>query len=116
MRPDGFGDLPKRFRAYVEELEGQVSALRKARPTTARTSVEIVDYLAQPEDKTYLPDGTRIRFRLGEAEWEVGQARPTRTGGTSALELALNQSSVGSSLAVFPEASNLIVVVPRRYS
>lgn len=112
-RPDGFDDLPRRFRDYVRTLEDANKALRDSRPSTGRTSVEVVDYLAKDEDKTYLSDGTRIRFRVGDAEFEVGAARPHRTVSGSAIEISLNQSLSSSLLAVLPEAGNIVVIVPR---
>jgi len=107
-RPDGYDALPRRFKDYVQALEDQVATLKRDAPTTVKTSIRIKNYLRAGPDgnlddgSTYLADGTRLEFTINRERFDV-------YANEEGLEI------MGSNaLAVLPQVSNVVTIIPRR--
>jgi hypothetical protein len=103
-RPDGFDALPKRFKAYIQRVEGDRDRLKSQLPTTTKTKVWIASH-GPKGSEAYLPSDSRIRFKIGPAdnhtvECYVDRHQPNR------LRLY-----GGDWLAIVPESGNTASVV-----
>jgi hypothetical protein len=85
-----------RIKSLTEEVERQRELLSKTPP--GATNVTIVDGM----NETGLPPGSKIRFRLGHTQVEVGHQYKN--------DLALDIRSLDGALSIFPQVTNVICV------
>ena len=110
QRPDGYDALPKRFKDYIRQMEGELHSARASQLVSTPTRVKIADYSARHDDKpeVYLPDRTRLAFRVGRSSWAWIEVRHTDQA-PDAIEVS---SSRG--LVVYPGVSNVVYVGLRK--
>lgn len=74
-RPADYDRLPSRFRKYINALESELYALRKAQLLQQPTRISVKPIRLHSgnmiEAATYLPEGEAVRFRLGDMDHDI---------------------------------------------